>query len=202
MDSALKQRLLGAAVLIALAIIFRADVLSSIKPPKQDNTTLGLNIPPAPERNFETRNLAVDTPQGATPAPAVEAPSNPASSPAASGDKVTAVATGAPPTFEAPESATPKPATASPVIPKPAAATAPATPRAEPPPAPAVQTDGRFLVNLGVYADAGGADALVGESQETGLSGIRRGDRVSRQARAARARRAVSPIAPLRKACG
>lgn len=167
MDSALKQRLLGAAVLIALAVIF-LPMFFSIKPPKQENTTLGLNIPPAPERNFETRNLAVDTPQGATPAPAVEAPSNPASSPAASGDKVTAVATGAPPTFEAPESATPKPATASPVIPKPAAATAPATPRAEPPPAPAVQTDGRFLVNLGVYADAGGANALVGRVRKLG----------------------------------
>ena len=70
MDSALKQRLLGAAVLIALAVIFLPMFFSST-PPKQENTTLGLNIPPAPERNFETRNLAVDAQNGNASAPIV-----------------------------------------------------------------------------------------------------------------------------------
>ena len=62
MDSALKQRLLGAAVLIALAIIF-VPMFFSGTPPKTDGTTTqSLNIPPAPERNFETRNRRRDVP--------------------------------------------------------------------------------------------------------------------------------------------
>src|SRR5450432_496370 len=68
MDSALKQRLLGAAVLIALAIIFVPMFLGNA-PPKQDSTTVNLDIPAPPERKFETRTLPVETPStSATPA--------------------------------------------------------------------------------------------------------------------------------------
>src|ERR1700682_1028201 len=65
MDSALKQRLLGAAVLIALAIIFVPMFLGNA-PPKQNSTTVNLDIPAPPERKFETRTLPVETPS-ATP---------------------------------------------------------------------------------------------------------------------------------------
>ena len=61
MDPALKQRLLGAAVLIALAIIFVPMFLSN-SPQKQDATTLNLDIPPAPDHKFETRTLPVAGP--------------------------------------------------------------------------------------------------------------------------------------------
>jgi len=172
MDSALKQRLLGAAVLIALAIIF-VPMFFSGTPPKTDGTTTqSLNIPPAPERNFETRNLSVDPPKpGATPAPAPSAPPVPT----ASGDKLATVDTGAPASFEAPDSATkpapaakPTTATASASTP-PAPTPAPSTPPpAAPPAAPAVAADGRFLVNLGVYADAGHASALVDKMKKLG----------------------------------
>ncbi len=160
MDAALKQRLLGAAVLIALAIIF-VPMFFSGTPPKSENTTQNLNIPPAPERNFETRNLSVEPPKpGTVPTPAPSAPAN--------SDKVATVDTGAPATFEAPDSAT-QPAPAA----KPTASTSspPASPApapAAPPPAPATQADGRYLVNLGIYADTGHASALVDKMKKLG----------------------------------
>jgi DedD protein len=175
MDSALKQRLLGAAVLIALAIIFVPMFLSNT-PPKQDNSTQNLNIPPAPERNFETRNLAVETPSGAAPSPQPFAPPPSASVPAAASsasgsskvadsNRLATVTTGAPPTFEAPDTtAGAKPATS----PSAAATSKPAVAAPTPPPAPSAETDGRFLVNLGVYADAGHANALVDKVKKLG----------------------------------
>lgn len=168
MDSALKQRLLGAAVLIALAVIFVPMFLTST-PPKPENTTQSLNIPPAPERNFETRNLSVDPPKPGTPPTP-----NPTAKPPvpADGNKVASVETGAPASFEAPDSATKPAPAAKPATTTSAPASAPtATPAPSapaPPPAPATQSDGRFLVNLGVYADAGHASALVDKVKKLG----------------------------------
>lgn len=165
MDSALKQRLLGAAVLIALAIIF-VPMFFSGTPPKTDGTTTqNLNIPPAPERNFETRNLSVDPPKpGAAPTPAPGTP--PAAPSSAAGDKVATVDTGAPVSFEAPDSAT-RPAPAAKPTGAATAAPAPAPPVPAPAP-PAVSAEGRYLVNLGVYADAGHAGALVDKIRKLG----------------------------------
>src|SRR5690349_10607015 len=121
MDSALKQRLLGAAVLIALAIIFVPMFLSNT-PQQAENTTLNLDIPKAPERKFETRTLPVSEPS-ATPTPAAPAEPN----------KVVTVDTQAPPKVDAhPENPAPKPAAET----KPAAAPAP-PPAAAPAPQPA-----------------------------------------------------------------
>ncbi|MEP6939890.1 MAG: SPOR domain-containing protein [Rudaea sp.] len=161
----MKQRLLGAAVLIALAIIF-VPMFFSNSPPKQDNTTLGLSIPPAPERNFETRNLPVDaTPKSASPPTTGAKPAPTADDP----NKVTTVTTAAPPTFEAPDQvvATTKPGTATPSA-TPASKPVVTPPGPIPPPAPALQDDGRFVVNLGVYADAGGAASLVAKVKKLG----------------------------------
>src|SRR5215475_5167799 len=146
MDSALKQRLLGAAVLIALAIIFVPMFLSNT-PQQSENTTLNLDIPKAPERKFETRTL-----------PVVDTATAPAPSPAPATDdtnKVTTVDTKAPPKVDVqPEPATPL----STPAPKPPVAEAKAPSTAPSAPAPAI-ADGRFAVNLGVYADQGHADA-------------------------------------------
>ncbi|TLY51316.1 MAG: hypothetical protein E6K53_07840 [Gammaproteobacteria bacterium] len=164
MDSALKQRLVGAAVLIALAVIFVPMFFSST-PPKQENTTIGLNIPPAPERNFETRNLAVDAPGKATPAPAIP------KTDVAPADKVTTVTTAAPASNEAadkpaspaaenkPVATDTKPIATPLVLSKPAPA---------PPPAPAAQADGHFLIGLGVYTDDAHAKALVEKVKKLG----------------------------------
>ena len=164
MDSALKQRLLGAAVLIALAIIFVPMFLGNA-PPKEASAIQNLDIPPLPERKFETRTLPVDSANHAVSAPA----------PPASGDRVVSLDTKAPPTFEAPDESAkpvPSPAATAPPPPKPAAANAPSKPPAaearpgEAPPAAA----GRFSVNLGVYADAAHADALVAKLKKAGFA--------------------------------
>jgi len=163
MDPALRQRLLGAAVLVALAIIFVPMFLGNA-PPKPDSAIQNLDIPPLPERKFETRTLPVEPPAGAAPSIAA---------PAKSSDKLPTVDTKAPPTFEAPEAdkktpvsaATPpakvvtdtNPATAAPAETKPPAAETPAAP------------GGRFSINLGVYADQAHADALVAKVTKLGF---------------------------------
>jgi len=163
MDPALRQRLLGAAVLVALAIIFVPMFLGNA-PPKPDSAIQNLDIPPLPERKFETRTLQVEPPASAAPSIAA---------PAKSSDQLPTVDTKAPPTFEAPEAdkktpvsaATPpakaatdaKPATAAPAETKPPAAETPAAP------------GGRFSINLGVYADQAHADALVAKVTKLGF---------------------------------
>ena len=73
MEPALKQRLLGAVVLIALAIIF-VPMLFSGSGPKQDSSTVNLELPPPPSREFETRVLPVDAGnRDASPMPSREA---------------------------------------------------------------------------------------------------------------------------------
>jgi DedD protein len=172
MDSALKQRLLGAAVLIALAIIFVPMFLGN-SPPKEASAIQNLDIPPLPDRKFETRTLPVGS-APTTPADAAKPP--------AGGDKIVTVDTRAPATFEAPD-ARPgdKSAAETSVNAKPpAAAAAPESkPIAEtpkpavveaPPPAAATAPGGRFSVNLGVYADQGHADALVAKLKKAGFA--------------------------------
>ena len=158
MDSALKQRLLGAAVLIALAVIFVPMFLNNT-PQQTDNTTLNLDIPKAPERKFETRTLpVVDT--AATPIASA------APAPASDPNKVVMVDTKAPPQVDAhPEN------NAAPAPKPPVAETKPA-PAPAPPVAtePAAATDGRFAVNLGIYADRGHADALVAKLKKSGFA--------------------------------
>ena len=157
MDSALKQRLLGAAVLIALAIIFVPMFLSN-SPQKQDSTTLNLDIPPAPDHKFETRTLPVAGPS-APVANATATPEDP--------NKIVTVDTHAPPKVDAhPEDQTP-PTVAS-NTPKPAAAPVKPAP-AEPTP-PAAPATGRFAVNLGIYADQAHANSLVGKVQKLGFT--------------------------------
>lgn len=166
MDSALKQRLIGAAVLIALAVIFLPMFLGTA-PPQPQNTTLNLDIPKPPDRDFQTRTLPVN---GAESTPA----------PAANPDKVVTVDTRAAPRADArPEDSAPaatKPAEAPKPSPIPTEAPKPAPPVAAPTaPAPAsaaapVAAEGRFAVHLGVYADRSHADALVAALKKHGFA--------------------------------
>ena len=176
MDSAQKQRLLGAAVLIALAIIFVPMFLGN-SPPKEASTIQNLDIPAQPERKFESRTLPVDPSAAANPAA-----TPPAAAPA---DRVVTVDTKAPTTFEAPDAAKPP---AAPVKPAESAATAASKPAASPTaidakpeavsaktapvtPAPvATSASGRFAVSLGVYVDQGHADALVARLKKAGFA--------------------------------
>ena len=73
----MKTRLLGAAVLIALAVLFVPMFFSSTPPSTGGDETVSLAIPPAPDRDLQTRTMSL-TP-GAAPAGTAAAPT-PASS--------------------------------------------------------------------------------------------------------------------------
>ena len=178
MDPALRQRLLGAAVLVALAIIFVPMFLGNA-PPKPESAIQNLDIPPLPERKFETRTLPVEPPAGS--APAAAAPPKPS-------DKLPTVDTKAPSTFEAPDAdkggadkSAPEKAAADKGGKAPAATPAkaaadskPAAPTpAEAKPAvadTAAPAHGRFSINLGIYADQAHADALIAKVKKLGYT--------------------------------
>jgi DedD protein len=160
MDSALKQRLLGAAVLIALAVILVPMFLSN-SPQQQENATRDLEIPPVPEHKLEMRTLPVASPSAPIPASASEDP-----------NKIVTVDTNAPPKVDAhPEDQTP-PATAS-TTPPPKPVVTPSKPTApvEPQQSPQVSAaGGRFAINMGIYADQTHANALVANVKKLGFS--------------------------------
>lgn len=189
MEPSLKTRLLGAAVLIALLVLF-VPMLFSNAPPKTDgDQTVSLAIPPAPDRELQSRTLdvapngspaSVSGPQTAG-APVTTAPpqpqpqpATPASAPAAtvtpgSGSRLASVdiasrkpADALPEDFANAPAAT-KPA-ATPAKPsKPvttAVATTPAPAAAQPLP-PGAAARGSYSINLSAYADHTKADALV-----------------------------------------
>ncbi|HNV09560.1 MAG: SPOR domain-containing protein [Dokdonella sp.] len=164
----MKQRLLGAVVLIALAIIFVPMILSS-NGPNHESGTVDLEIPPAPNREFETRVLPVDpAAQTALPSPQTDVVKP---EPVASVD--TAAAPAAAPSPEAVQSAQPAAAKPAPPVapsepvaakpePKPETAATPAV-------APGTAAEGRFLVHLGIYAESGNAADLVKKLNDRGF---------------------------------
>lgn len=160
MDLSLKQRLLGAVVLIALAVIFVPMFLSR-PAPQQSSETVNLAIPPAPDREFQNRVLPVDAAQDATksaqtvtsqPLATVETPPRPAEI-----AQPTAPVTATP----APEAAKPEPAASTP---------APAAQAPKPEPSvPGRAANGHFFVHLGIYAESRNADDLVAALKQGGF---------------------------------
>ena len=66
MDSALKQRLIGAAVLVALAMIFLPMLLKGPDTAEPDAAQVPLEMPSAPDQEFETRELPLVAPSPVT----------------------------------------------------------------------------------------------------------------------------------------
>ena len=163
MDPALKQRLLGAIVLIALAIIF-LPMLFSGSAPKSDSVTANLEIPPVPTREFETRVLAVDG--------AARGTENMPAKPAQGRESVATVDTRIPPRVEAipdeASSASGKPEPA--IVPIPAPAVEPVKPATDAQMEAGKGADGRYFVHLGVYTSAGNANDLVATLKKSGFS--------------------------------
>ena len=172
MDPTLQKRLIGASVLIVLAIIFVPMLLDGSEPTGSE--TLPLIIPDPPERDFETRVIPLDTTDPAPSsvaeaigvAPAADAaPTNnadalttvdtqaPTPIDAVSGDAVSSVATDT----KVPERA---PIVSVPVGPKPATTPTP-TPTA---------VSGRFLVSLGSYSNTANANALATQLRAAGYA--------------------------------
>ena len=177
MDAALKQRLVGAAVLVALAVIFLPMLVGGPEP-ESEAVSVPLDIPAAPERDFETRDLPL-TPSAPTSAtPAADDPNRIVTVDAPSAERVDAApesepstASPAPTSTTTPAAPTPQPLTEAQSK---AAETAPAAPPTTPTPAPvatnpAVTPGGRYVVNLGSYSNAANAQTLITALKSAGL---------------------------------
>lgn len=191
MDSGLKKRLIGAAVLIVLAVIFVPMLL----PGKSGPDNVSLKIPPAPSGDLQTRILKVgpgaasagtaaqaaitDPDRVATlnleghavpkaqvaPSAAATSVAVPASAPAS------AVAKVAPP---ASKPAVPPPQVAAARVP--AATVEPKPVRPAPaavapiPGGPGAAAGAAYTVNLGIYADHASANRLVADARKHGFA--------------------------------
>ena len=152
MDPALRQRLIGAAVLILLAVIFVPMLLDGPSP-EVDTREVSLDIPPQPT---ETRRLPVE-PSSLPPAATNDAPAT------SDEDAVGMVQRPAEPAV-------------STVIPTPVLdeAPPPVEPTTKPPTAPAppaaAAADGRYVVRFGSFGDRANADRLVQRLAAQGVS--------------------------------
>lgn len=193
MDSALKQRLIGAAVLVALAMIFLPMLLKGPDTAEPDAARVPLDMPSAPDQEFETRELPLGAPApvtaeggvlGMAPRPAASDDPNavatvdqtgqpaartdfdPAAEPLPEPDGGTVPAVDAATGTVLPTAAT------APVAP---AATAPAvapaaTPAAVPAaPLPASAGAGRYAVNVGSFSNLDNARSLAARLRAAGL---------------------------------
>jgi DedD protein len=162
MDLSLKQRLLGAIVLVALAVIFVPMLLSG-PAPQATSETVNLAIPPAPDREFQNRVLPVDTAK-----PPETSSAKPAEPAVVTTEPVTTVETPPRPA----EIAQPTVGTPAPPAAAEAAPAKPATPpktEANTTPQPGRAANGRFYVQLGVYAETKNADDLVAALKQGGF---------------------------------
>ncbi|MFH1599540.1 MAG: SPOR domain-containing protein [Pseudomonadota bacterium] len=186
MDSALKQRLIGAAVLVALAMIFLPMLLQGPDVGEPDAAQVPLSMPAAPDQEFETRELPLAVPQPAGEGSVLGGPSLPTS------EDPNAVATvdidgNAAPRVDAPaeepvdpseplqavDAASGEALAAAPAAqpvpepePEPAASPAPAAPAG---PLPASSAGGRYAVNVGSFSNLANARALADKLRAAGL---------------------------------
>jgi DedD protein len=169
MDLSLKQRLLGAAVLIALAVIFVPMLMSGSAPHKSaELETTNLAIPQQPDHEFQQRVLPVDA--AATKPAAPAAPANPDLDKIATVDTASKPETQAPlPTPAATPAAAPKTVpTATPKHENAEVATVPAT-TATTKPTPGQAANGHFYVHLGVYSATKNSAELVTALKKEGF---------------------------------
>jgi cell division septation protein DedD len=160
MDPGMKQRLIGAAVLVALAVIF-LPMLVQGPAPDSGVSDVPLSMPDAPAGNYETRDLPLVTPGTAPDGGALGMSSTP---PPANGAPLPAVDTAA----------------------GPSSSTAVAVPlgdggatKAQPLPAasgemfPAPTAGGDYAVHFGSFASSTAADKVVGSLRASQLPGYR-----------------------------
>lgn len=171
MDSTLKQRLIGAAVLALVAMAILPGLLARPDVKDPDASEVPLDMPKAPDQKFETRELPLAAPDAQTPPGGVLG--MPGEKPAAAPDISEPVAESA----VAPGESTAAPAPASmakplepamseagtpsaPVAATPAPAVPVAKPVAEATPSPAAGA-GNYAVNIGSFGNVANANALV-----------------------------------------
>lgn len=159
MDSALKQRLVGAAVLVAVAVIVIPMLLDGPQP-ELTGETISLDIPQAPQRDREVRDIPLTLPV----TPRVDTSGAVDSERLPSVDVASVDRTDALPDADQPAAATAGPANApaEPTTSEPpvAAVSLPVTTPAPFTDAPAADPQGGFAVNLGSFTKASNAEAL------------------------------------------
>jgi cell division septation protein DedD len=190
MDSGLKKRLIGAAVLIVLAVIFVPMLLPGSSGPD----SVGLNLPPAPSGDLQTRILKVGADaasagsgaQAAVPDPdrvatlslvggaapkAQVAPSAAATAVTPAAPRSASAVAVAPAPVPAAAEAKMKPQPAKVAAAQPAAAPiakpAPATPIAG---GAGAAAGAAYAINLGIYADHASANRLVADARQHGFT--------------------------------
>jgi len=144
MESPLKQRLIGAAVLAALAIIFLPMLLKGPEVKEPDAAQVPLSMPAAPGQQFETRELPLTAPDSSTPV-----------------GGVLGVPTATPPADNAPDTSTSKPMAAA--MPATIAPAAPAKIEL------ATTAAGNYAVNIGSFSKIDNANALVAKLRAANL---------------------------------
>jgi cell division septation protein DedD len=187
MPSALKTRLIGASVLIALAVIVVPMFFSAEPPQSGGEQSISLDIPPPPDRELQTRTMSV-APQGAGSVAAAQAvPSDRLATVDIESrrpqdvmpEDTTPTASAQPPatvSAQPPATASAKPA-ATPPPPKPAPA--PEATKPAPSTSPGAAATGSYSISLGAYADRSNAEALVTKVRALGypvaVSGVTSG---------------------------
>lgn len=177
MEPALKTRLLGAAVLIALAIIFVPMFFAGTPHKSTDEQNVSLKIPDQPDAQVKTTTLSV----GPDSASANAGSSDPdrvatvdvdAGKPAAAASSV-AVA----PSRPAPATSTPKPVMPSvpaanvAQTPPPKTASVARQPQSQPVSSnPGAAANATYALNLGAYAERGNADKLIAKLGKQGYT--------------------------------
>ena len=167
MDSRLKQRLVGAAVLVALAVIF-LPMLVQGPAPDSGVSDVPLSMPDAPRADYETRDLPLVAPGNAPDGGAVgmqAAPPAPTSIAAAVPSAPPASASLAPVAVASVPAATATPLQSAPAPSKQAAPAEPAL--------PATTAGGDYAVSFGTYATAAAADAVIASLRASQLPGYR-----------------------------
>ena len=166
MDSRLKQRLVGAAVLVALAVIF-LPMLVQGPAPDSGVSDVPLSMPDAPRADYETRDLPLVAPGNTPDGGAVGMQSAPAPTATVAAPAVTQAQPPASSTVSVASVSTPAATVATP-------ATEPSKPSAASEPAlPATTAGGDYAVSFGTYATTAAADAMLGSLRASRLPAYR-----------------------------
>lgn len=173
MDPALKHRLIGAAVLSAVAVIFLPKLLVR-HDTRSTAADVPLKMPAVPGGDFQTRELPLLAPSDQVPPGGVVGmdASHPAPASTAAGAMPGTAATGAPPSASPVATDLPSTTAASGPAKTPAVPTSTATlakVASSSAPIPAESAGGRYVVSLGTYGNGANANALVASLKKAAL---------------------------------